>query len=94
MEENKPVKKTTAKKTTAKKTSAPKPAAKTKVEPKVEQKPDKIAIFSSGRLFHPTLGRLAYGYNVVDFDVAQEWMKVSEKVREATPQEVASAYGV
>jgi hypothetical protein len=90
MEENKPVKKTTAKKTTAKKISAPKPAAKTKVE----QKPDKIAIFSSGKLFHPTLGRLAYGYNVVDFDVAQEWMKVSEKVREATPQEVASAYGV
>jgi hypothetical protein len=90
MEENKPVKRTSAKKTIAKKTSLSKPAAKTKVE----QKPDKVAIFSSGRLFHPTLGRLAYGYNVVDFDVAQEWMKVSEKVREATPQEVASAYGV
>jgi hypothetical protein len=85
MEENKPVKKTTAKKT-----SKPRPLAKNKVDAKVE----KVAIFSSGKLFHPTLGRLAYGYNVVDFDIAKEWMKVSEKVREATPQEVASAYGV
>jgi hypothetical protein len=80
MEEKKPIKKTTTKKTTAK--------------TQVEKKPDQIAVFSSGKLFHPSLGRLSNGYSILDTNIAEEWMKISKKVREATPQEVASAYGV
>jgi hypothetical protein len=80
MEEKKPIKKTTAKKTTAK--------------TQVEKKLDQIAVFSSGKLFHPSLGRLSNGYSILDTNIAEEWMKISKKVREATPQEVASAYGV
>ena len=88
MENTKPVKKTTAKKAPAKK-AAP------KVEkPAVEEKPNEIAVFCSGRLYHPTLGRLNHGYNIVSRESAEEWMKISPKVREASPQEVASAYGV
>jgi hypothetical protein len=90
MEENKPIKKATAKKTTAKKAAPKKEAPK----PQAESKPDKVAVFCSGRLFHPALGRLDMGYNIVDSHAAEEWMKISKKVREATPQEVASAYGV
>jgi hypothetical protein len=78
-----------AKKTTVKKSPAKKAAPKPK-----EEKQDTIAVFSEGKLFHPSLGRLNQGYNIVEHDVAQEWMKISRKVREATPQEVASAYGV
>jgi hypothetical protein len=62
MEENKPIKKATAKKTTAKKAAPKKEAPK----PQAESKPDKVAVFCSGRLFHPALGRLDMGYNIVD----------------------------
>lgn len=87
MENNKPVKKATAKKVTTK--AAP------KVEkPAVEEKPNEIAVFCPGRLHHPILGRLNRGYNILDRNTAEEWMKISQKVREASPQEVASAYGV
>jgi hypothetical protein len=92
MEPTKPVtKKSPAKKTAAKKAS-PKPEP-TKQETKKEE-PSTIAVFSEGKLFHPNLGRLTAGYNVLEPSVAQEWMKISSKVREASPQEVASAYGV
>jgi hypothetical protein len=72
----------TAKKTTAKKTT------------KAEKKPSKVAVFSSGNLFHPSYGRLEKGYTVLDPETAQAWMTISNKVREATPEEVAVAYGV
>lgn len=61
---------------------------------KTQEEPKKVAIFSKGKLFHPTLGRLDKGYSVVSKEDAQEWMKISNKVREATPEEVAMAYGV
>lgn len=72
-----------AKKTTAAKTS--KAAA---------PKKDKVAVFSSGNLFHPQYGRLEKGYAILDPETAQAWMEISNKVREATPEEVAIAYGV
>ena len=72
-----------AKKTTAAKTIK---AEKPKV--------DKVAVFSSGNLFHPNYGRLEKGYTILDPDTAKIWMEISNKVREATPEEVAMAYGV
>jgi len=89
MEEKKPIKKTTAKKTTAKKATP-----KEMPENKAEKATGQIAVFSSGKLFHPSLGRLSNGYSILDAQVAEQWMKISKKVREASPQEVASAYGV
>jgi hypothetical protein len=86
MEEKKPVRKATKK--------AP-PASKSKVsQNSVTKEETEVALFSSGNLFHPSLGRLKSGYNILDPNLAKEWIKISEKVREATPQEVASAYGV
>lgn len=55
---------------------------------------DKVAIFSSGNLYHPSYGRLEKGYAIVAPETAQAWMNISNKVREATPEEVAIAYGV
>jgi hypothetical protein len=83
-----------AKKTTAKKSPAKKAAPKPKAEKPKEEKKETVAVFSEGKLFHPSVGRLNQGYNIVSYDAAQEWMKISKRVREATPQEVASAYGV
>lgn len=96
MENKKPVaKKSPAKKTATKKaTPKPQPKPEAAPEPKVEEKTDQVALFSEGKLFHPNLGRLTAGYNIVDPVTAQEWMKISPRVREATAQEVASAYGV
>jgi hypothetical protein len=74
-----PAKKTTA----AKKTTKP-----------AEPKKDKVAVFSSGNLFHPNYGRLEKGYTILDPETAKSWMEISNKVREATPEEVAMAYGV
>lgn len=53
-----------------------------------------VAVFSDGNIFHPTLGRIHKGYNILSSNDAKEWMKISNKIREATPQEVAVAYGV
>jgi|DEB0MinimDraft_10_1074344.scaffolds.fasta_scaffold00031_8 hypothetical protein len=83
--EDKPksTKKTTSKTITSK--TAPK---------KEDPKPQPTAVYSEGKLVHPALGRLDKGYNIVTPDQADEWMKISTKVRMATPEEVAIAYGV
>jgi len=44
-------------------------------------------------MFHPVLGRLEKGYNIVSSDDAEQWIKISNKVREASPYEVAAHYG-
>lgn len=79
--------KNVTKNTTSKKTTKP------KVEPKKEEKPSQVAVYSEGKLVHPALGRLVKGYNVVTPETAEEWIRVSNKVRMATPEEVALAYG-
>jgi hypothetical protein len=56
--------------------------------------PTKIAVYSSGNIYHPTLGRIEKGYNILDSKTAESWMEISNKIREATPEEVAMAYGV
>lgn len=75
------------KKTTSRKKTAPSPK-------KAEEKPSQVAVYSEGKLAHPTLGRLTKGYNVVSPEAADEWMKISNRVRLATPEEVATAYEV
>jgi len=88
--EDKPksTKKTTTKKTTSKTITS-------KTAPKKEDpKPQPTAVYSEGKLAHPALGRLDKGYNIVTPEQADEWMKISTKVRMATPEEVAIAYGV
>lgn len=85
--------KTTKKRTTAKKTTSA-PKTSTTSQPKEESAPSQVAVHSEGKLAHPALGRLTKGYNIVTKEAADEWMKISKKVRLATPEEVASAYEV
>jgi hypothetical protein len=61
---------------------------------KTQTDPVKVALFAPNSIFHPSLGRLNNGYTIVDSDKAEEWLKISDKVRQATPQEVASAFEV
>lgn len=82
--------KTAAKKTTTKKTTT----SSTKTKPKEDPKPTQVAVYSSGKLAHPALGRLDKGYNILTPAQADEWIKLSNKVRMATPEEVAAAYEV
>ena len=55
---------------------------------------DKVAVFAENGLYDNLLGRLENGYNIVTNEKAEAWMKLTNKVRIATAQEVASAYGV
>jgi len=55
---------------------------------------DKVAIFAENGLYDRSLGRLEKGYNIVTTEKAEAWMKITNKTRLATPNEVASAYGV
>lgn len=75
-------------------TSAKKSTVKKAQAQKTQLTDTKVALFAPNSLVHPSLGRLNKGYTIVTSDKAQEWIKISEKVREATPQEVASAFEV
>jgi hypothetical protein len=55
---------------------------------------DMVAVFAENGLYDKSLGRLKNGYNIITSDNAKAWMETTNKVRLATPQEVASAYGV
>jgi hypothetical protein len=54
---------------------------------------NKVALYVPNNMFHPVLGRLEKGYNIVSSDDAEQWIKISNKVREASPYEVAAHYG-
>ena len=56
--------------------------------------PDKVAVFVRGGLYDNSLGRLEKGYQILDSEKADAWIKITSRVREASPNEVASAYGV
>jgi hypothetical protein len=55
---------------------------------------DKVALYASNPLFDTTLGRLNHGYNIVTQEQAEAWKKITDKVREATPLEVAASFEV
>ena len=54
---------------------------------------DKIAIYSENNKFSLEYGRLEKGYNILDKDKAEFFLKM-KNVRQASPQEVAEFYGV
>jgi hypothetical protein len=53
-----------------------------------------VAVYSENNLFDVSLGRLKKGYNITTSENAEAWMSMTNKVRLATAQEVANAYGV
>lgn len=58
-----------------------------------DKKEDKYAIFSSKNISWIGLGKISKGYNIVTKEEAEKWLTRSG-VREATPEEVASYYGL
>ena len=54
---------------------------------------DKVALYSQKNLSWVGVGRLEHGYNFVKKEVAEKWLK-HKAVRAATPEEIASHYGV
>lgn len=55
---------------------------------------DKVALRVDGPIFDKNLGRLDFGYAILDESVADQWInKFSDKVKIITPEELASAYG-
>lgn len=53
----------------------------------------KVAIFSERNLSWSGVGKIDRGYNFVTKEVAEKWL-AHRAVREATPEEVASHFGV
>lgn len=59
-----------------------------------EQETNKVAVFAQNSLYYTGLPRLEKGYTIVTTDEANRWMKISSKVREASPQELAVFFEV
>jgi len=59
---------------------------------KVEKEEEKVALFSERNIFWNEVGEVVRGYNIVTKEVSEKWL-THEKVRIATPQEVARHYG-
>jgi hypothetical protein len=53
----------------------------------------KIAIYSEKNVYWNGIGRVSRGYNIVTKEAAQSWL-TRKGIREASPQEVASHYGL
>ena len=70
------------------------PKEETAIKPKVEKKIDeKVALFSERNIFWNGVGEVVKGYNIVTKEVSEKWL-THNKIRIATPQEVAKHYGV
>lgn len=69
------------------------PKEESKAESKTE-KPvnEKVALFSERNIFWSGVGEIVKGYNIVTKEVSEKWL-TTNKVRIATPQEVAKHYG-
>ena len=61
-------------------------------EPK-ETKLKTVALFSTRNVLVEGIGKINKGYNIVDEDKAEQWLK-RDHVRTATPKEVAEEYGI
>jgi hypothetical protein len=69
------------------------PKEESTVAPKVEKPKDqKVALFSERNIFWNGVGEVIKGYNIVTKEVSEKWL-THDKVRIATPQEVAKHYG-
>jgi hypothetical protein len=63
------------------------------VNPKAEKLiNEKVALFSERNIFWNGVGEIIKGYNIVTKEVSEKWL-THNKVRTATPQEVAKYYG-
>lgn len=56
-------------------------------------KVDKVALYAIRNLSWPGVGKLDKGYNFVTKEVADKWLQ-HKAVRQASPEEVASHFGV
>lgn len=56
-------------------------------------KKETVAIYSDRNVAWTGVGRISKGYNIVTPDQAKQWL-TRNHVREATPEEVASEFGV
>lgn len=55
---------------------------------------NKIALRVEGPIFDKNLGKLEFGYVILDKEVADQWLyKFPDKTKQVTPQEVAAIYG-
>lgn len=53
----------------------------------------KTALRVEGPIFDKILGRLDFGYVILDKNIADQWLiRFPDKVKEVTPQEVAAVY--
>ena len=57
-----------------------------------KQEDEKVALFSERNIFWNEVGEVVKGYNIVTREVSEKWL-THNKVRMATPQEVAKHYG-
>ena len=69
--------------------------AKASAKPSAKAGPKKatVAIYSDRNMRWSGVGEISKGYNIVSKDQAEKWL-TRKQVREATPEEVASEYGV
>jgi hypothetical protein len=58
-----------------------------------KEKPETVAVFSTKNVVWDEVGKLSKGYNIVQKDKADKWLKRSH-VRIATPEEVARDFGL
>jgi hypothetical protein len=69
------------------------PREEPKDSKKIEKPLDeKVALFSERNIYWNEVGEVVKGYNIVTKEVSEKWL-THEKVRMATPQEVARHYG-
>lgn len=54
---------------------------------------DKVALYATRNLSWPGVGKVSKGYNFVTKEVADKWLQ-HKAVRQASPEEVASYFGV
>jgi hypothetical protein len=52
-----------------------------------------VALHSTKNVFWPEVGKISYGYNIVEKDVADKWLTRSH-IRIATPEELVREFGV
>ena len=64
-----------------------------KILPQEPKKENKVAIYSEKNLHWSDVGHLAIGYNVVNKEESEKWLTL-KGVREATPEEVSTYYGL
>jgi hypothetical protein len=72
--------------------STPRPAKKAPKAANKKAVQDTVAIHSTKNVTWPGVGKVYTGYNIVDKDASVQWLTRSH-IREATPDEVAKAFG-